>query len=569
MRTPGRQRGAAAVFAGIALLACLASVVLVIDLGRLFFAQRDMQRMANMGALDAARVAGGCFGRRADPQEAAYNEVLASLQRNGVTSNTGVQILRLDTGRMVTPGDGLRYFEATSGNARAVRVVLQRPAPVRLIPLFENDDDRERRLEASAVAYSAPRASVSVNTRLAGVSPPLLRPFADDDEPSLDLVSYRNLLGADVPLGSIFDFSAGTPDEVLESEISLSDFLRNVVTALGATGNAAAQNTAAVIAANADSNRSVVPSQFLFVSDATTDTTTGTLFSAGQLMVAAAQAANGSDFLDVPVDLPPPLLEGPVRTRVVTPGRPASLSPGETPDPVEGNYAANAQGVIEAAPQLVLPLIGRVTLPIWAEAAEATAQVTDIECARSGVPQETVWIRARSNVARIGIGRFDDISAPKPVPQTATLYDSDAGIPVGPLTLPVHIRLRARGFANVPSDDETLEYRSPWPQTQSIGRPEGEALRGAIADLPENLEVEVEIDVLGNSLPVVPAVVDAAVNQARILIGNALRTGIADNATALADALLAPAFSAGGLTLGGADITVHSVDADQPFLFTR
>lgn len=56
-----RQRGAAAVFVAISLIALLASVALAIDTGRLYSAQRNLQRLADLAAMDAARVAGGCL----------------------------------------------------------------------------------------------------------------------------------------------------------------------------------------------------------------------------------------------------------------------------------------------------------------------------------------------------------------------------------------------------------------------------------------------------------------------------------------------------------------------------
>ncbi|MEQ9479614.1 MAG: pilus assembly protein TadG-related protein [Algiphilus sp.] len=59
-----RQRGAAAVFAAIAMTTLLVSIAFTIDIGRLYFAQRDLQNAANLAALDASRMASGCYGPR-------------------------------------------------------------------------------------------------------------------------------------------------------------------------------------------------------------------------------------------------------------------------------------------------------------------------------------------------------------------------------------------------------------------------------------------------------------------------------------------------------------------------
>src|SRR5690606_20780764 len=78
-----RQTGAAAVFAAIAAGAGLTALALAIDVGRLYAAQRDLQRIANLAALDAARVTGGCFGEPENPSATAFNEAVASIARNG------------------------------------------------------------------------------------------------------------------------------------------------------------------------------------------------------------------------------------------------------------------------------------------------------------------------------------------------------------------------------------------------------------------------------------------------------------------------------------------------------
>src|SRR6266852_1134771 len=77
------SRGAAAVFVAISLVASIAALALTLDLGRLYFTHRDLQLMADMAALDAARSAGGCLGSIDDAQGAAAGEAAASVQRNG------------------------------------------------------------------------------------------------------------------------------------------------------------------------------------------------------------------------------------------------------------------------------------------------------------------------------------------------------------------------------------------------------------------------------------------------------------------------------------------------------
>ena len=82
--TAQRQRGAVAVFAAITMVALLSALALAVDVGRLYYAQRDTQRLADVAALDASRVVSGCASTSGVPgsKAQALAEVMASLARN-------------------------------------------------------------------------------------------------------------------------------------------------------------------------------------------------------------------------------------------------------------------------------------------------------------------------------------------------------------------------------------------------------------------------------------------------------------------------------------------------------
>ena len=105
-RCTGRkqQTGAVAVLAALAVGAGLIALALAIDVGRLYSAHRDLQRVASLAALDAARVSGGCMGQPENPAAAAYNETIGSIERNNGTRNAIVPVsveLTLKNGRPV------------------------------------------------------------------------------------------------------------------------------------------------------------------------------------------------------------------------------------------------------------------------------------------------------------------------------------------------------------------------------------------------------------------------------------------------------------------------------------
>ncbi|MEQ1439609.1 pilus assembly protein TadG-related protein [Fontimonas sp. SYSU GA230001] len=562
---PRRQRGAVAVLAALAVAAGLVALALAIDVGRLYSAQRDLQRVANLAALDAARVSGGCLGEPDDPGLAAYNETLGSIERNDGHRHS-IAPVAVELGREVRAG-GKRVFEAVPGRSRqAVRVVLRRPAPTRLLPLAP----AAPQLVASAAAQSRPYASVHVGSRLIDLHPDLngILPAAfGGASPGLSGPSYRSLFEASVPVDTIIDgIGDETPDSVDRRPLSVAELLHRLADALAAAGNDAAAAAAQAIADASDSSAQLMPEQIVAVERDAAAALGRAPVGAGDLTLLAAQTAAEQQgaLIDLIVTLPPPLGDSSVVLRILDPGQIAPLTPGSGGEG-EPEFASNTQALVQA--NLVAPstALGRpLQLPVWVEVAQATARVTDIECARHGQPQDIVRVDARSSISRVGVGRFNNLGAPAPVPQPATLVD--VNLPAGLLGIPVPVRVRVTGsaFVDLPGDERSLDFAGPYPQSQAIGRTNVLALYDAVAQLPMNLALDVDIAPLGG----LGAVSGALLASARQTLQQALRAEVAD-ALALASDPLADALARAGLTVGGADITVYGVVAKEPYLFTR
>src|SRR5690606_15635458 len=225
LRARSRQTGAVAVFAAIAAGAGLTALALAIDVGRLYAAQRDLQRIANLAALDAARVTGGCFGEPENPTAVAYNEAVASIDRNHgrLGGRDVVRPLSVEVGRENRAADGRRYFDpAYERTNHAVRVVLARRAPTRLLPLAPAPGE----LVASAAARSRPYASVHVGSRLAELDPPaldrLFNTLFDSEGISISAAGYASLLEAEVPINEIIDvLDPGSEDDIDVQPVSV------------------------------------------------------------------------------------------------------------------------------------------------------------------------------------------------------------------------------------------------------------------------------------------------------------------------------------------------------------
>ncbi|MFC4251060.1 pilus assembly protein TadG-related protein [Sinimarinibacterium flocculans] len=571
-RTRSRQAGAVAVFAAIAAGAGLAALALAIDVGRLYAAQRDLQRVANLAALDAARVTGGCFGEPEDPAGAALDEAAASIARN--TGRGDVRPLTVEIGRESLAADGRRYFDpGFARTSHAVRVIVSRDAPMRLLPLAPAAGT----LTAVASARSRPYASVRVGSRLLELDPPVLdRLFgALFGAPGLSIsaLGYASLLEANVPLSDILDsLDPGRDDEISTQPVPVAGILRRLVDSLGRSGNAIAAAAVAQIEALVDATSLILPEAIVAVEYEVARILGDALINVGDLTLVLAQATSDLALIELLYRLPPPLGDSSALIRIIEPGRPALLTtrrvPGEPDDP---DFATNAQALLMTDLGVSLPPLGvNVALPLWVQVAQATAEVVDIRCARSGQPQDIVTVEARSSISRIGIGEFVDPTAPTPVMQPATLLDTQVAGSLLGLPLPVRVRVIAGASIDLPSDRRELVFTSPFPATpEPIGGPDAALLREALQALPSQLDLEVELTLLGSQAGVVGDRVNATLESARAQIEQTLRSRIATTLLAAADPLLARALRDTGLTLGGAEVSVVDLVAEEPHLFTR
>lgn len=183
--TPARrssQGGGAAVLTAISLLMLVPVLALVINIGQLYYAQRDLEKQATLAALSAVQVGSGCAnlgvpGLLAD----VTNEVNRIIGLNLVGNPDGAASVQMtgfngvpavEVGRIKVSG-GQRQFEALAdGDPKidAVRVNLTRTQPVPFINLYSGGGA----LYASATAQQAPIGSFSVGSGLLSLNGGLL-----------------------------------------------------------------------------------------------------------------------------------------------------------------------------------------------------------------------------------------------------------------------------------------------------------------------------------------------------------------------------------------------------------
>ncbi|ROH93050.1 hypothetical protein ED208_00490 [Stagnimonas aquatica] len=280
-----RQAGAVAVFAALTLVALLSALALAVDVGRLYYAQRDTQRLADVAALDASRVVSGCASSSGVPgsKAQALAEVMASLARN--SSSTKDYTVSVQIGRQLSNPGGLRGFqELGDGDDRldAVRVRISRQQPTRIFPLVTGN--RDASLTAVAVgsqqavgAFNVGSGLLSLNTQQSALLNPLLRALlcpnggaACTAGINLTAADYAGLANAHVSLGNLLagatELGLGVQDvsDLLNLQLTLPQWLgvvgNGLEFALTGTGNQVSSGVSGLVqglAGVAESNGAV------------------------------------------------------------------------------------------------------------------------------------------------------------------------------------------------------------------------------------------------------------------------------------------------------------------------
>lgn len=560
------QRGVALIFGAVTTLLGLVAVGLAVDLSRLYSAQRELQSAANMAAMDAVRVAGGCFGRDAvgaDPVGSARAEAIASITRNGGSADW-------------LPGDGLRIGYQRSGEDRlrrfvpfnvqvsdgpfdAVEVRLERPTPPRLIPVL---GPAEGRMVAFAAAAGRPRARIGVGSGLAELQladselNELLGGMLGGLSPGLRVADYRGLFGVSVTLGSLVtEINPGTPAAVLDQLISSQGLLVALADALGEAGETAAAQTAAALAAVAGNAPPVLPREVLGIPTDLETIGNEVLVNAGVLVNQLLRESARGLVNGVPLGIPCPLGPCTGRIRIFDPGQEAITTPVLMESTEEDSAARTAQVQVEVLGlQIPIQGLGNVSVDLTVDAAPARARVHDVRCPRKGFEQGQVTVMGETGLAEIRLRVQADLPLLRLNAQPAPLKLGS------PLANPVPL-VFSGPFDAIAGDP---------PQRVDTGAIT--SLAGLVVSLSQSPDINVELG--GIPLPINPLL-----GVAGTLLGPA--GGVLDPITGpVLGPLLAPALVAVaqrieaalpllGVQLGYADFRVYELLDSRPELFLR
>lgn len=505
--------------------------VVAIDSGRLWYAKRHLQQVADIAAMSAARTIGCAVPSNASLAASAQ----AAAAANGYTGNLASAPNSVTYGEVKTGNAGVRGFGAAGGGgSRAVKVVATQAVPTSLVAPLLYAGNTVLQAEATAVA-NQPSAAFTVGSVTAKLNDGVLNSLftALIGAPvNLTLAGYQGLAQASLSVLDLIHagLTAGSVDEVLNTDIDLANLL-------SLTANAINQNNTADAAAQLAGNQliaAVVPGTMVRLGDILAlDTANGeaaldSRVNALDLVTASLMLANKNHAIALNAGVP--LLGLKVFLTVIEPPQLAAGFAGQRAD---GSYCTEAKSAqvrlkIEADP---LALLSLTDLALSVEVGYASGGLDDIVV---GPGSTEVDIATTAGIARV---KLTDKAGTGPAKVKL----------LGLLTLAT---ASANVDLSVPQNDLVYDVAHPvdqsLPQSQSVDTPLGAALVNA-------LQTPGVIDVRLLGLPLGGGV--QALLNILLPVLNPLLTGLID-----------PLLSALGLQLGVGEVTLLDVQGGGPGL---
>lgn len=606
------QRGAAGLFFALTLFMMVLFLALAVDTGRLVYAQRQLQSIADLAALDAARVTGACSGAvTTNPATVLAAAQAAASARNflgaAYAGDLGAAPNSVAIGQVTTGADNLRVFTPSgAADAQAVRVVLNQPVSRSLfLPALYSGTVN---LSATAVARTPAVGSFSPGSFLVGLDSTqgaLLNAVLGallGSSLSLDAVSYQGLADAQVNLLQLVEVNnlgAGTLDELLDTNLTVAQLLDLTATALQADNpNVANIILSQILGVGVGIDTVIRLGDLLSLELPASNAALGTDINVLDLITASAQLANEGHFVDVPnvgLNLPIPgvgtLASVDLGLHVIEAPTLGAGPPGQESDGSWRTEAHTSQIGLQVAAGVtninlnllgVIKLNTAVNLDLFVQAAQTSVHLDSIRCGGLLAPTHQVVLGAEPGAARVGIGTLADPNDPTSAVVPTKLADLSARVsvlllPIVNLTIPLTVGADVDVSPGAPEDLAYVNnaFQDDLPQTQTATSDLSDTLDNALGVLLSNLTIDIgtiTADVLGLSPgDLVDALLDAlGLSSLGELVANLLapvvNLVVSPLLDVLSNLLLEPLLSLLGVSLGGADVTLISVDVGQPEL---
>ncbi len=422
-----RQRGAIAMMTGIFLFLALMCLVLVVDSGRLYYEQRQLQKIADTTALDTATEGGLCS---ISGSPSLLQLATASAQRNGFAGDLSSSPSSVRSGYVQTV-DGVRNFMVDGSRREAVEVVVGKTVPASIVA--GGIIGQSVSLQARAVAQRQPIATFSVGSALLRVNTAesaLLNPLltgllGGSTHVNLDAVSYQGIVDANVSLLELMQsasllgsrITVGAVDSALNTSISLASFMAATVDVLDRKNVAAAALLRNQLVGVRSATLKLADVLALDAVPGMTEEALNARVNVLDLITAAAMAANRGNAVALDMGV----AGAGVSLRVIEPPRIAVGQPGMH-NGVWRTSARTAQVQLNVAtsPNLLGLLAGNIVVGV--NVAEGQAWFSQARCRTLATGTTRVDISGRSSL--VGVSLHDGSGG------NANVQASLAGIPL-------------------------------------------------------------------------------------------------------------------------------------------
>ena len=522
------QRGAAGLFFAITLFLMILFLALAVDTGRLVYAQRQLQSIADAAALDAARVTGSCAGATTTNASAVLNAAQAAASGrdflgDAYPGNLGTAPNSVTIGTVSTNASNLRVFTPSgAADAEAVRVTLNQPVSRSLFlpALYAGNVN----LNATAVARTPAVGSFSPGSFLVGLNASqgaLLNAVLGallGSTLNLDVLSYQGLADAQVNLAQLLevnDLGAGTVDELLDADLTVAQLLNLTAEALQTDSPTVANIIVGqILGAGVNVATQLSLGELLSLDLPTDSSALATNINVLDLITASAQLANEGNFVDVPnvgVNLAIPglgtLASVDLGLHVIEAPTLGAGAPGVEADGSWRTEAHTSQIGLQVAARVInlnLNLLGivklntAVNLDLFVQGAQTSVHLDSIRCGGLLAPTHQVVLGAEPGLARVGIGTLADPTDPTSAVVPTKLADLSAQVsllllPIVNLTIPLTVGADVDVSPGPPEDLIYVanDFAQDLPQTQTASSDLSDTLDNALGVLLSNLTIDI------------------------------------------------------------------------------
>jgi len=526
------EQGAMLVLASAGLVLAMIMSGLAIDIGSLAQDARQDQKVADLAALDAIR------GVPANYQALA----VASAARNGFPTTTGYSVTAIEGGKVSgtcqsVPGSGTACVTVTSPYKNKFPFLGGRTSVTRA-GVASNTAFGGFFIGSSLVTIDAARSTL-LNKFIGGI--------LKGSDLSLSAVSWQGLAAGDVTLEAFrtslagMGFSVGTVSDLLSTNLTMSQILQATATALnneGGAANLALATQLLAIKALVTNTTQITLGQFMHVSSGADNSALASQLNVFQLITAAAEVSNGSNFISVPdVGIS---VGSVVSTKVAL----QVIQPPQYYFGPVGGSVSTAQIDVTVTPKLDLPIsvVGLVgahvknDLPVHITGAGALGTLTAAGCGASPGITVTVDPTAFSGSATASLDVYASV---------ILLGD----IPI--LRIPTTNVVPA---TNGGPTDLTFSYPTQFPP------PLGTTTSKHAGSSPIGLSG------LTTITPGTPVVLNAVAAPLVASIVSTVLSAITPVLTNVDNSVMTPLLQALGLDIGSADVTAESLQCNTPTL---